>query len=329
MKRITSFIIALSFVFALSVTAVFAEEDPAKQVVTVSEDGLFKRVDFTLMENTDKVLGEIEPDMVGAVDIDHNYQIGFNDGMNVLFTVQGFNPAWIIYEVEAPKGQVLETCKLTIYGRIADYRPVKNGFAVFARDDGFTGEGEACELNLIPADMREPDDWEDYAYYVQQAQHGTMANEGSVDDVHEFDLTEPAKGNSRLYIGIYQYTTDCPEWIEYKALEIKATAVDKTDNSTEDPADDTENPTDTGEEPTDGAVPTDGGEQSSDEPADTDATATDVPPTDKGNADTGKDKNDTGSKKGCGGFMPAASAAMLAMTALLLTGNSDSRRKKK
>ena len=242
MKKAISFIIALAIILTgitgLTVQTAGAEAD-ASQVVSVSDDGLHMKVDFTKMEPTDKMLGEIEPDEIGAIDIDINYQIAKNgdDGI-VLYTINGYDPAWIIYEINAPKGQVLDTLKLTIVGRICDYSPIANGFAVFATQDGFTGKGESCELNRIPANERNPEDWEDYAYYVMQADHGTMPTSGSVTDVHEFDLTEAAKGGDTVYIGIYQFTTNCPEWIEYRSLSIDATAVDKegTPAVTDEPA---------------------------------------------------------------------------------------------
>ena len=158
MKKTIAFALAVAVAMTLFGILSFAE-GTGKPVVTVSEDGLHKTVDFTAMEVTDTVLGAIEAADIGAVDMDVNYQIAFYDGANVFFTVNGYDPAWVIYEVDAPVGQVLDTLKLKIVGRIADYGPVANAFAVFARDDGFDGEANACELNMIAADSRQPEDW--------------------------------------------------------------------------------------------------------------------------------------------------------------------------
>lgn len=226
----------LSILLASGVRSGSAYADEEKTVVSVSDDGLHISVDFSAMKSTDKVLGEIQAEDVGAIDIDVNYQILDNGGDGlVLCTVNGFDPAWIIYEINAPAGQTLDTLVLTIKGRICDFSPVANAFAVFAVADGFTGTGSSCELNRIPGNERTPDDWEDYAYYVMQANHGTMATSGSIDDVHVFDLSEAAKGNSTMYVGIYQFTTNCPEWIEYRSLSIDATAVEKQAGATEAP----------------------------------------------------------------------------------------------
>ena len=241
MKKAVAFIVSIALMLTLISGTVFsfASQDaaePAKNVVSVSDDGLHIKVDFSAMEPTDRMLGEITAEEIGAIDIDINYQI-LNNGEDgkVLCTVNGFEPAWIIYEVNAPSGQVLDTLKLTITGRICDFSPIANAFAVFALEEGFTGEGENCELNRIPADQRAPEDWEDYAYYVMQANHGTMPTSDSVTTVHEFDLTEVAKGCSSMYIGIYQYTTNCPEWIEYRSLSIDATASEKAPAKTQEP----------------------------------------------------------------------------------------------
>ena len=230
--RSAAFIAILAAIALIFGTTAFAEGE----VVSVSDDGLHIQVDFTAMENTDKMLGAIEAADVGAYDIDVNYQIGFNDNRNVLFTVNGYDPAWIIYEIHAPAGQVLDTLVLKIYGRICDFGPNYNAFAVFALEEGFSGSGEMCELNRIPAEQRGEADWEDYAYYVQQANLGSMLTFDTIDSVHEFDLSQAAKGAASMYIGIYQYTTDCPEWIEYQKLTIDATAIDSGDPATEAPA---------------------------------------------------------------------------------------------
>ena len=303
-----------------------------KPVVSVSDDGLHISVDFTAMTPTDRVLGEIEAEDVGAVDIDVNYQIQVNgdDGV-VLTTVNGFDPAWIIYEVNAPRGQTLDTLKLTIVGRICDYSPIANAFAVFALDGGFTGEGQSCELNRIAGNERNPDEWEDYAYYVMQANHGTMPTSGSVTDVHEFDLTEAAKGCSSIYIGIYQVTTNCPEWIEYRSLSIDATAVDKASSATDEPA--TEVPA-TAEPATD-APATD--VPATDEPAVTDVpavtddagTATAANATD-GTKDNDKDdnKSDADNKSGSGPLVPILICAGVVVAAAVIAAILIKKKKK-
>ena len=295
MKKTIAFALAVAVAMTLFGIFTFAE-GTGKPVVTVSEDGLHKTVDFTAMEVTDTVLGAIEAADIGAVDMDVNYQIAFYDGANVFYTVNGYDPAWVIYEVDAPVGQVLDTLKLKIVGRIADYGPVANAFAVFARDDGFDGEANACELNMIAADSRQPEDWEDYAYYVMQANHGTMPPEGNTYDVHEFDLSEVAKGAKVMYVAIYQYTTNCPEWICYRSLSIDATAVDKEEPATEAPSEPTEAPAET--------------EPPAEEPT-TAPEATEVP------KETGIPTGDPEpGKKGCGGVVAVPSAfAVLALAA--------------
>ena len=229
MKKIIAIIAAIAMAAALFSVLSFADG----QVLTVSDDGLTVTVDFTAMADTGKVKGAVKAADIGAIDIDDNYQIGFNDERNVLFTVDGYNPAWIIYKISAPAGQVLDTLKLTVMGRICDFAPNANAFAVFAKPEAFSGSGNDCELNMIAAQDRTASDWESYAIYVQQANLGTMETWDSIDSNHEFDLTSAAKGNAEMYVAIYQLTTGSPEWIEYRGLKFEATAVADQPQSSE------------------------------------------------------------------------------------------------
>lgn len=224
MKKMLAILAAIAVAAALFGISAFADG----QVLTRSDDGLTVTVDFTALADTAKAKGAVKAEDIGAIDIDDNYQIAQNDGTNVLFTIDGFNPAWIIYKVSAPAGKSLDTLKLTITGRICDFGPNSNAFAVFAKPEAFSGSGSECELNQIAAQERTADQWESYAIYVQQANLGTMATWDSVETVHEFDLTEAAKGNTEMYVAIYQLTTGSPEWIEYRGLKLEATASETT-----------------------------------------------------------------------------------------------------
>ena len=202
----------------------------AEPAVKVSEDGLTKTVNFNALDNTNRVKGALSAEAIGAIDIDNNYQIGFNDDQSVLMTIDGYDPTWVIYKVEAPAGKTLETLKLTITGRIYDYAPNANAFAVFAKAEPFSGSGSDCELNSIEAQNRGANDWEDYCVYHAQANvadaKGVFATEHGIDTVHELDLSEVAKDQSVIYVAIFQLTTGSPEWIEYKNLTLAATAKD-------------------------------------------------------------------------------------------------------
>ena len=183
--------------------------------LTVSEDGLTVSVNFNELPVTNSEKGAVKASDVGAFDIDDNYRIHVNDEQNVLMTIDGYNPAWIIYKIDAPEGQVLETMKLRITGRIFDFAPNANAFAVFAKAEPFSGSGADCELNMIAAQDRGAEDREDYCVYHAQANvdsaKGVFAEAHDINTVHELDLSSSAKGHKTLYVAIYQLTTGSPE----------------------------------------------------------------------------------------------------------------------
>ena len=218
-KLITFSLVALAMSVLLGILSFAAP-------VTKSEDGLTIEVDFSAMAETGGVKGAVTAESIGAIDVDDNYQIKVNDGV-VLMTIDGYNPAWAVYKLAAPEGQLLDTARITIGGRIWDYAPNANAFAVFAKATSFSGSGNECELNMIEAQNRGTGDWEDYAVTVQQAQHNTMNTNDNIDSVLSVDLTAAAKGNAELYVAIFQLTTGSPEWIELKSLKLEATAVAK------------------------------------------------------------------------------------------------------
>ena len=71
MKKIIA-VLAVIMLTAVLPATVNAAQSSADGVVTVSEDGLNIKVDFTKMETTDRMLGAIEAEDIGAVDMDVN-----------------------------------------------------------------------------------------------------------------------------------------------------------------------------------------------------------------------------------------------------------------